>query len=78
MKFVLNSLQVVPPGGWRWKCSKFGTKFEAKFFPELLEKVIGYKRANRMALPENPAEWLQDELCRQHGWGPETCRSVED
>lgn len=78
MRYVLNSLELVPPGGWRWKCPTHGVVFKADFFPELLEKVTGYQRANRMELPENPAAWLQNQVCRQGGWGPETCRLLED
>jgi hypothetical protein len=77
MRYVLNSLETVPPGGWRWQCPIHGTRFKADYFPELLEKVVGYRSANKMELPQNPAAWLQDEICRQHGWGPETCRLVE-
>ena len=78
MKFVMNSLDLVPPGGWRWKCPIHGTAFQADIFIELLIKVTGYLRANRMELPKDPVAWLQDSICRQHKWGPETCRSVGD
>ena len=77
MRYVLNSLELVPPGGWRWHCKTHDVLLKADFFPELLEKVAGYQRANRMELPENPAAWLQDQICRQRAYGPETCRPVE-
>jgi hypothetical protein len=77
MRYVLNSLMVEPPGGWRWKCSVHGVTFKGEFFPELLEKVTGYLVANKMGMPKNLAAWLQDEMCRQNGWGPETCHSFE-
>lgn len=78
MRYVLNSLEKVPPGGWRWQCPIHGTRFKADFFPELLGKVTGYLSANKMEMPRDLVEWLQNELCCQHGWGSETCRLVED
>lgn len=77
MRYVLNSIETVPPGGWRWKCPTHGIVFRADFFPQLLEKVVSYLHANKMKLPENPAAWLQDATCTQNRWGPETCRTVE-
>ena len=76
-KYMLNSLGVVPPGGWRWKCPLHGTEFKAENFPQLWEKVGGYLKANRMEMPEDPVVWLQDATCRQNDWGPETCYTVD-
>lgn len=51
--------------------------FTAEHFPQLLGKVISYHSANRMKLPEDPVSWLQNVLCIQNGWGPETCQLVD-
>lgn len=66
----------MPPGGWRWKCPLHGVAFKAEFFPELLEKVVGYLEANKMQVPLDPSGWLQNAMCAQNRWGPETCRPV--
>jgi len=50
------------------------TRLTGVFYPELLEKVLGYLRANRLEIPEDPSAWLQDEMCNQNAWGEETCR----
>ena len=78
MKYVLKSVDNVPPGGWRWRCPTHGVTVNADFFPELLRKVTNYQRANKMEVADDPIAWLQDATCRQNEWGPETCRPVAD
>jgi hypothetical protein len=73
----LNDLMLVPPGGWRWTCAKHGTKLQAGVFYDLLLKVNGYLRANDIQVHGDRVAWLQNELCEQHGWGPETCSEVD-
>lgn len=69
-------MTLIPPGGYRWYCRKHGVRFKADFFPELLEKVRGYLVANHIEMPEDLSGYLQDEMCDQNEWGPETCRIV--
>jgi len=73
----LRDVNFIPPGGYRWYCRMHGVRFKAEFYPELLQKVRGYMVANRMEIPEDLPGYLQNEMCEQNGWGPETCRSVE-
>lgn len=73
----MNSLNVTPPGGWRWKCPIHGVSLKADFFDDLLVKVIGYLRANKLTLHEDMVAGLQDDMCKQNGWGEPVCRQVE-
>lgn len=77
MGYVLRSLQVEPPGGWRWKCPIYGASFTAFFFADLSKKVKGYLTANRIHTPKDFDAWLQDDLCRRNLWGPEICVASE-
>ena len=67
---------LIPPGGWRWTCERHGIKFKADFYPELLAKVMNYLKANKMEVQGSPDAWLQDCMCNQNHWGPETCREI--
>lgn len=71
--FKLNSLDLDPPGGWRWKCEVNELTLRDESFADLLFKVNSYLKANRIEVHGDRAAWLQDVMCRQNGWGKETC-----
>jgi hypothetical protein len=74
--FKLNSLDLDPPGGWRWHCDVHDLTLRASTFTDLLFKVNSYLRANGIVVDGDRVAWLQDAMCRQHGWGKETCTEV--
>ena len=67
-KFKLTSTDLMPPGGWKWRCGEHGAVLEAPFFNELLFKVNGYLRANGIPVEGSKIDWLKDQLCQQNDW----------
>lgn len=49
---------------------------KAGAFTELLFKVNSYLKANGIVVQGDRVAWLQDAMCRQNGWGKETCTEV--
>jgi hypothetical protein len=51
--------------------------FTATNFIELMNKVRAYRKANKLWIPNHFVAWLENDLCQQGKWGPETCHEID-
>lgn len=64
MKAVLRDIEK-PPDGWRYTVPETRCLIKADFFEDLWKKVIRHRDANRLPIPDDYREFLEDAACRE-------------
>lgn len=75
--FEIRDLSVGPRDGWRYKHPISGQEFNHFDYATVEREVYQHNKGNGYEMADDWREVFQDEMCKQNGWGKETCRRIE-
>lgn len=64
MRAVIRDIEK-PPGGWKYTVPETGISVTGDFFSVLYKRVVDHRRANRLPVPDDYREFLEDAACRE-------------
>lgn len=64
MRAVIRDIEK-PPGGWKYTVPETGITVTGDFFSILYKRVVDHRRANRLPVPDDYREFLEDAACRE-------------
>ncbi len=62
-----------PPGGWKYTVPETGVTVKADFFSMLYKRVVAHREANRLPVPDDYYEFLEDAACAETNPGAGWC-----